>query len=167
MDIIIAHPNGWGTREQAFLRRAAATSGFAKETVDTQIRFVTEAEASSGINFAVCDAGGSTVDTTLYTVEKDSPKLQLSEKCVSACVQSGAIFIDKRAESYLRHHFESAGLSDERVDEYVTTGLQEFKVKEKLRFNGTTELRIKVTSARTRDERAGIRSGTLKLPRRA
>ncbi|CAE6469380.1 unnamed protein product [Rhizoctonia solani] len=196
MDVIIAHPNGWGIREQAFLREAVLTAGFtARERANAHVLFVTEAEASvhfcmhysglrgylkastsadlpgsadlrfgqPGTNFAVCDAGGSTVDTTLYTVESESPNLQLSEKRASACVQSGAIFVDQRAEVYLRQHFEQAGLSAEQVDEYVTTGIQDFKSREKLRFNGVTELRIKVTSARIRDERIGVRGGALKL----
>ncbi|KDN40153.1 hypothetical protein RSAG8_08353, partial [Rhizoctonia solani AG-8 WAC10335] len=180
MDVIIAHPNGWGIREQAFLREAVLTAGFtARERANAHVLFVTEAEASvhfcmhysglrsylkPGTNFAVCDAGGSTVDTTLYVrYEIWSPNLQLSEKRASACVQSGAIFVDQRAEVYLRQHFKQAGLSVEQVDEYVTTGIQDFKSREKLRFNGVTELRIKVTSARIRDERIGVRGGALKL----
>lgn len=44
MEIIIAHPNGWGTPEQGFLRKAARRAGMASK--DNQIKFVTEAEAS-------------------------------------------------------------------------------------------------------------------------
>lgn len=44
IQIIIAHPNGWGTPEQAFLRQAARRAGMASS--DSQITFVTEAEAS-------------------------------------------------------------------------------------------------------------------------
>ncbi|KAG8710220.1 hypothetical protein FRC11_004730, partial [Ceratobasidium sp. 423] len=184
MDVIIAHPNGWGIDEQAFLRRATVTAGFTTpEKADAHVRFVTEAEASvhfcmhytslrnhlkPGTNFAVCDAGGSTVDTTLYTVESDSPEFQLGEKMLKSAasiagVQSGAIFVDNRAELYLREHFTKAGLSAGQVNEYVATGVQDFKAKEKLRFNGTTELRIKVTSARIKDESTGVRGGALKL----
>jgi hypothetical protein len=47
MDVIIAHPNGWGIREQTFLRTAAATAGFTSaEQAPSQVHFVTEAEAS-------------------------------------------------------------------------------------------------------------------------
>lgn len=38
-----------------------------------------------GTSFAVCDAGGSTVDTTLYTVETMSPRLRLAEERESSC----------------------------------------------------------------------------------
>lgn len=47
LEVIIAHPNGWGTREQAFLRSAAITAGFSSSSnADTRVHFVTEAEAS-------------------------------------------------------------------------------------------------------------------------
>jgi hypothetical protein len=47
MDVIIAHPNGWGVREQGFLRTAAVTAGFTSaEQASSQVHFVTEAEAS-------------------------------------------------------------------------------------------------------------------------
>lgn len=47
MDVIIAHPNGWGIREQAFLRTAAVAAGFASVAqAANKVHFVTEAEAS-------------------------------------------------------------------------------------------------------------------------
>lgn len=47
MEVIIAHPNGWGIREQTFLRAAAVEAGFADpDKASSRIRFVTEAEAS-------------------------------------------------------------------------------------------------------------------------
>jgi hypothetical protein len=47
MDVTIAHPNGWGIREQSFLRTAVVTTGFTSiEQASNQVHFVTEAEAS-------------------------------------------------------------------------------------------------------------------------
>jgi hypothetical protein len=47
MEVVIAHPNGWGIREQTFLRAAAVDAGFASASAaPSKIRFVTEAEAS-------------------------------------------------------------------------------------------------------------------------
>jgi hypothetical protein len=47
MVLIIAHPNGWGIREQEFLRKAAIEGGIIDAaTAKARIRFVTEAEAS-------------------------------------------------------------------------------------------------------------------------
>ena len=37
------------------------------------------------MNFIVCDAGGSTVDTTVYSVASARPVLNLKEKRASAC----------------------------------------------------------------------------------
>ena len=123
MDVVIAHPNGWGVKEQDFLRRAAVTAGYATaENAPSQIKFVSEAEASvhfcifhldidskmkvsfhltilvstlmifaqPGAVFVVCDAGGATVDTTVYKVKAKTP-LQLEEKKASACMSSSTI----------------------------------------------------------------------------
>ena len=119
MDVVIAHPNGWGLKEQDFLRKAAVAAGYAtSQNAQSQIKFVSEAEASvhfcilqldlnstmnvssgsslsrqlligfakSGIDFIVCDAGGSTVDTTAYGVKTKIPVLQLEEKKASDCM---------------------------------------------------------------------------------
>ena len=44
MQVILAHPNGWETPEQGFLRQAARRAGIVSS--DSQVTFVTEAEAS-------------------------------------------------------------------------------------------------------------------------
>ncbi|ELU35811.1 hypothetical protein AG1IA_10159 [Rhizoctonia solani AG-1 IA] len=47
MEVVIAHPNGWGLQEQTFLRKAAVDAGVsAHEQAQKNIRFLTEAEAS-------------------------------------------------------------------------------------------------------------------------
>ncbi|EUC56804.1 heat shock 70 kDa protein 12A, putative [Rhizoctonia solani AG-3 Rhs1AP] len=80
--LVIAHPNGWGIQQQSRLRSAVVRSGFiSEEESGKRVRFVTEAEASMhyilwkqfksikpGDQFIICDAGGSTVDTTAYKV---------------------------------------------------------------------------------------------------
>ncbi|KAG8792439.1 hypothetical protein FRC12_006086 [Ceratobasidium sp. 428] len=109
MEVVIARPNGWGIREQTFLRAVAIEAGLALASSPHKIRFMTEAEASVhfciyhtnlgsrlqlGAKFAVCDAGGSTVDTTVYLVIAARPVLKIEEARASACVQAGAIFAD-------------------------------------------------------------------------
>lgn len=49
MQVILAHPNGWGIPEQVFLRRAARRAGMASS--NSQIMFVNEAVAS--VNFCL------------------------------------------------------------------------------------------------------------------
>lgn len=47
MDIAIAHPNGWGIKEQGFLRDTVVATGYCSyEDSTKQIHFVSEAEAS-------------------------------------------------------------------------------------------------------------------------
>ncbi|CAE6421660.1 unnamed protein product [Rhizoctonia solani] len=181
MEVVIAHPNGWGVREQVFLRTSSVVAGFtlAENALD-HVHFVTEAEASvhfcihytnlkSSLHpyttFAVCDAGGSTVDSTVYYVEKTHPKLQLSETRTSACVQAGSIFVDKLAEAFLRQFFESRELPWEEADEYVTTGIHNFEFKEKRKFGEeTSEVSLGVAGYRCKKLELGIRHGELKIP---
>jgi hypothetical protein len=48
MDVVIAHPNGWGIQEQTFLRTAAVAAGFTSASqASSRVHFVTEAEASA------------------------------------------------------------------------------------------------------------------------
>lgn len=47
LEVIIAHPNGWGTREQICLRSAAVEAGFTNAAdAGDKVHFVSEAEAS-------------------------------------------------------------------------------------------------------------------------
>lgn len=103
MAIILATPNGWDASQHAFLRRAAIKGGLVdEENADERLDYVTEGEASvhyalthsqsrawlrEGVIFAVVDAGGSTVDSTLYECKGITPKLILEEVCASECVQ--------------------------------------------------------------------------------
>ncbi|KAH7336868.1 hypothetical protein B0J17DRAFT_665188 [Rhizoctonia solani] len=173
MEVIIAHPNGWGIREQAFLRAAAVTAGFStSDQAASKIRFVTEAEASvhycihhtnlgnvlrPGTNFTVCDAGGSTVDTTLYSVISAHPILKLKEERASACVQAGAIFVDFEVEKHLRKTLTNVGLSDDDVADYTKAGVKDFENFAKRAFKDETAEQS-VAVAHTRFNNAAIRA---------
>ncbi|KAG8759783.1 hypothetical protein FRC11_001446 [Ceratobasidium sp. 423] len=186
MEVVIAHPNGWGIREQAFLRSAAVSAGFSTtDQAPAKVRFVTEAEASvhfcihhtnlgnvlqPGTNFAVCDAGGSTVDTTLYSVTSARPVLKLEEKRASACVQAGAIFVDFEAEKFLRRTLAGAGLSSDDVAEYTKAGVKDFEGFAKRAFRDETaeqsvavaHTRFNNTSIRARRGRMTLSGSTIK-----
>ncbi|CAE6410887.1 unnamed protein product [Rhizoctonia solani] len=148
MEVVLAHPNGWGIREQAFLRSAAVKAGFTSiNDAATRVHFVHEAEAS--VHFctlysemetqlkAVCDAGGSTVDTTVYSVKSSKP-IRLEETRASDCVQAGAIFIDKSAGEYLRKVFQRAGLPQKDIEDYATHGVKDFEIHSKRTFKDVT-----------------------------
>jgi hypothetical protein len=100
--IVLTTPNGWDTTQQGFLREAAVVAGLVtKVSAETQVEFVTEGEASvhyvlahqhhtwltKGAAFVVVDAGGSTVDSTLYECKAVEPRLVLREASVSECIQ--------------------------------------------------------------------------------
>jgi hypothetical protein len=102
-EFVFATPNGWDTRQQGFLRDAAIQGGiFSNRYSEDRISFVSEAEASihfalahsncrdwmkPGVVFAILDAGGSTVDTTLYRCKAVRPQLRFEEVRGSECVQ--------------------------------------------------------------------------------
>lgn len=179
---IIAHPNGWGIRQQGFLRRAAIEAGLVDtESASARIRFVTEAEASvhycirnsniasriqPGLNFAVCDAGGSTIDTTVYTVTSMDPILKLAEKRDSACVQAGGIYVDEEAKKYLEEGLRKAKLSDKDIKEYLHEGVKDFETRSKRLFSNESEktrVRFGNPSLDVRDQEIDIRRGAMTL----
>jgi len=113
------------------------------------LRFVTEGEASvhyaldytqsaqwlrKGVVFAVVDAGGSTVDSTLYECKETTPKLILEEVCASECVQAGSVFVDRAAEHMLETKLQGSQFGD---TEYIQDILGEFEKKTKRKFDGT------------------------------
>ncbi|CAE6471528.1 unnamed protein product [Rhizoctonia solani] len=155
MEVVIAHPNGWDTPEQDFLRKAAINSGFVdSDKAATQVRFVTEAEASvhycihhsnlskrlqTGANLAVCDAGGSTVDTTLYSIVSTSPVLQLREARMSDSIQAGGILVNMEFERFMREELEKLGLPQTQVDEFTTNGAEDFENFSKRNFGSESD----------------------------
>ncbi|CAE6432312.1 unnamed protein product [Rhizoctonia solani] len=180
VQIVIAHPNGWGIREQAFLRLAAVNAGLVDAAkAERNVQFVTEAEASvhfcihhtnlgdhlqPGTNFVVCDAGGSTVDTTLYSVTSAPPVLELKEKRTSACVQAGAIFVDFEVEKFLQRSLADAGLDQVQVADYVKAGVKDFEYHAKRAFNGRTDGQsITVTGFHFNNPAIGVRRGRMTI----
>ncbi|KDN40991.1 hypothetical protein RSAG8_07697, partial [Rhizoctonia solani AG-8 WAC10335] len=162
MLFVLAHPNGWGIRQQEFLRSAAVQAGLVDEkTSNERIRFVTEAEASvhycindgnirgilkPGMRFAVCDAGGSTVDTTVYNVIDVHPRLKLEEEREPACIQAGGIYVDAAVRKYLERNLTEAKLSNEAVKEYTHTGVNVFEESPKRLYDGSENLKIRIGS---------------------
>ena len=116
---------------------------------ESRLRFVTEGEASvhyalnytqsaqwlrKGVLFAVVDAGGSTVDSTLYECKETTPKLVLQEVCASECIQAGSVFIDRAAQHMLKAKLQRSKFGD---DACIQTILEEFERKTKRKFDGT------------------------------
>jgi len=180
MEFVIAHPNGWGIREQTFLRAAAIEAGFVPDSSPHKIRFVTEAEASvhfcihhtnlgarlqAGMKFAVCDAGGSTVDTTIYSVIAGRPMLKMEEDRASACVQAGAIFVDAAAEKYIQTALRNASLSREDIQDYTARGVKDFEKVAKRNFRSEAEdIVVEIAGPRFSNSSIKARRGRMTIP---
>ncbi|PVF96877.1 hypothetical protein CPB86DRAFT_826887 [Serendipita vermifera] len=174
--MIFCTPNGWDISQQAFIRQAVIEAGLVGAgDADSRIEFITEGEASvhyalahtkdarwleEGRNFAVIDAGGSTVDSTLYQCKNLEP-LKLEEACASECVQAGGVFVDRAARRMLEEKLKDSPFNEE---EYLREMIGEFEKKTKRLFDGTQSLNV-VQFGRSRDnDRAhGIIKGKLNL----
>ncbi|CAE6466496.1 unnamed protein product [Rhizoctonia solani] len=180
MTIVLAHPNGWGVKEQNFLRQAAIAANYVPSSkAISQIRFVSEAEASvhfcmfhadlhnrlkPNTTFVVCDAGGSTIDTTAYCVKTASPMLELEEKKASACVQAGGVFVDGEFEQHLARILDKIDLEKEDRDEYLRKGVKGFEATSKKEFEDTTrQYRVDIGTGRMKRDDLGIKRGAITL----
>ncbi|KZV80678.1 hypothetical protein EXIGLDRAFT_780665 [Exidia glandulosa HHB12029] len=154
--LVLATPNGWDAVQQGFLRDAVLRAGILPEDLSTEdlherLQFVTEAEASvhfalehtrgarwlgPGTNFAVLDAGGSTVDTTVYRCTAALPKVLLEEVTGSECVQAGSVFVNRDAEHFLRLRLANSKFG---TDEYINEMMDVFEKKTKRRFDGSDD----------------------------
>ncbi|KZW00534.1 hypothetical protein EXIGLDRAFT_639271 [Exidia glandulosa HHB12029] len=161
--IVCATPNGWDIVQQSFLRDAFVMAGVLPQGHDRdRLQFVTEAEASVhfalehsdgdrwltvGTNFSVLDAGGSTVDTTMYRCTELTPKLKLEEVTSSECVQAGSVFVDRDAERLLRLKLKGSKFEG---DEYINEMLEVFEKKTKRKFDGGPDPSV-IAFGRARD----------------
>lgn len=177
VEIVLAIPNGWDTVQQGFLKDAVILAGILPEDYQPRrLQFVSEAEASvhfalqhtesgrwlqPGTNFAVLDAGGSTVDTTLYRCTAISPKLQLEEVTASECVQAGSVFVDRDAEKMLKLKLKESKFS---ADEYIQEMMEVFEKKTKRKFDGSEDASvIAFGRARDNDPTCSISKGRITL----
>ncbi|KAH7096188.1 hypothetical protein BKA62DRAFT_38331 [Auriculariales sp. MPI-PUGE-AT-0066] len=153
--ICLAIPNGWEDAEQAFLRNAVIAAGILPYNHDRErLKFVSESESSihfavkyagisnwlrEGTILGVLDAGGSTVDTTIYRCVSCVPQLRLEEVTSSECVQAGSAFVDQAAEQLLQ-----SKLGDSRYGtaDAISAMVREFERRTKRRFDGGSDKSI-------------------------
>ncbi|KZV99293.1 hypothetical protein EXIGLDRAFT_831623 [Exidia glandulosa HHB12029] len=153
--IILATPNGWDSYQQGFLHDAIVVAGVLPQGFEPdRLQFVTEAEASvhyalehtrggewltAGAHFAVLDAGGSTVDTTVYRCVSTTPKVVLEEVTGSECVQAGSVFVNRDAERLLKLKLANSKFNDSA---FISAMLDVFERKTKRRFDGSDEASV-------------------------
>lgn len=175
--IVLCVPNGWDISQHTFLRTAAIEAGLVTETnADRRLDFITEAEASvhfameytegsnwlkKGAMFAIMDAGGSTVDSTLYECKSISP-LQLEEVCASECIQAGGVFVDCAAQYFLKTKLRDTKYEE---DDRIADLVKQFEVKTKRTFDGSRDSNLVCGSGRDNDRSLGILNGRMTLTR--
>ncbi|CUA68940.1 hypothetical protein RSOLAG22IIIB_08194 [Rhizoctonia solani] len=166
MTIVLAHPNGWGTIEQGFLRGAAIAANLVTtENAYSNLQFVSEAEASKDVRFVVCDAGGSTIDSTSYRIVNEAPLLELAETKASSCVQNGGVCVDIEFRKHLSSVVSQIDAPQEVLEDYMLDGMRDFEENVKKEFDGTgASHRINLGAGRKSYEHLGIRLGRLSLP---
>lgn len=116
-----------------------------------RLQFVSEGEAAvhfalelpesrdwlrQDVVFGVLDAGGSTVDSTLYRCVTTSPGLVLEELTASECIQAGGIYVDRQAEIMLERKLKGSNYS---AESYRRDLMSAFEKTAKRKFDGTQE----------------------------
>ncbi|KAG8814269.1 hypothetical protein FRC17_001232 [Serendipita sp. 399] len=170
--IVLTIPNGWDTRQQGFLKQAAQLAEIAQSEDDAELRieFVSEGEASvhyvlerinhrpwlrEGIMFAVMDAGGSTVDSTVYICKELTPVLVLEE--------AGGAFVDRAAHDLLTRKLSDSQYGDQGI---IGDIVHKFEQRAKRIFDGIQEFNvIEFGSRRENDREHDIVQGKLTLSR--
>lgn len=177
MVLILATPNGWDLNQQAVLRKAAIDAGLVKEdAAHDLLDFITEGEASVhyvlsysqskswlevGSTFAVVDAGGSTVDSTLYKCTSTTPRITLEEFCPSECIQAGGVFIDRAAEKLFKSKLSGSKFGD---DDCIAEMVGAFESRTKRLYDGSLgNYVVDFGGTRDNDRPYGIIRGKLPL----
>jgi hypothetical protein len=169
--LVFAIPNTWELDVQTIMRDAVRAANIGH----SDIQFVTEAEAAVhyalqrngdkdwlrvGTTFLVMDAGGSTVDLTLYACTATTPRLTLKEACIPICQQAGAIFVDYAMEKVLSRRLHKTQYDTLDWPDIITNLIIAFERDAKRRFDGTQE-RLLVNSGIFNLKQQGFVKGKL------
>jgi len=171
--LVVAIPNAWEFDVQSIIRDAVRAANIGH----SEIQFVTEAEAAVhyalqyngdmewlqvGTTFLVVDAGGSTVDSILYTCTATAPRLTLKEARIPICQQAGAIFVDHEMEKLLSKRLHGMQFNMDDLPEILSNLIVSFERDAKRRFDGTQE-RLLVNSGIFNLKHQGFVKGKLGL----
>ncbi|CAE6499632.1 unnamed protein product [Rhizoctonia solani] len=180
MEVLMSHPDGWGAREQSFLRDVAVRAGYTtSDRALKNIRFIIDLEASvyrclssnnlsnqlkAGDVFILCDADTTSTSISLHKIRSINPMLKI-ETCTLECLEGGSFSIDVVAERYMRQKMIDAGISPEDMDDFITAGVEDFKKNVKFAFSDETrEYLIQITNARFNNPALSTRRGRMALP---
>lgn len=176
IDFVLSHPNGWEGIQQSQMKKAAVLAGLIPDTRlgHSRISFVTEGEASlhfaiqnglpegalkKGDGVVIVDAGGGTIDISVYSRNLKTTKEAYEEIAAPQCHFHGSVFVSIHARLFLEERLAES-IFNEDLDHII----QCFDKATKLRFRNMEESQyIKFGSTRDNDEAVGIRFGQLKL----
>ncbi|KAF8552720.1 hypothetical protein OG21DRAFT_1498210 [Imleria badia] len=181
IQFIFTHPNGWEGAQQQQMRRAVELAGLVPCTPDgrARVRFLTEGEAglhfciwdlfasgvpdhakySEGQGVVVIDAGGGTIDLSMYSMKFEPTSFE--EIAPAECRLQGSVFVTRRAKGLVQKKLRGSRYSSpEMIDDITNT----FDQTTKLHIsNAEQPAYIKVGSLRENDPEHDIRAGKFKL----
>src|SRR5260370_36720800 len=110
--------------------------------------------------------GGSTINTTAYSVSEASPQLKLREVKPSACIQAGGVFVNKAAEEYFHRTFSNpaAKLDDDEAKDFVKKATDVFETTAKKAFkDAASKGTVDIGQVRYTNPAAGVKRGRMTL----
>ncbi|KAH0836433.1 hypothetical protein J3R83DRAFT_8038 [Lanmaoa asiatica] len=181
IQFIFTHPNGWEGAQQQQIRRAIELAGLVPSTPDgrARVRFLSEGEAGlhfcvwdlfasgepdqekypQGQGVVVIDAGGGTLDLSMYTMKLDPTSFE--EIAPAECRLQGSVFVSRRAKGLLHRKLQGSRYSSpEMIDDITNTFDQTTKLHV---CNAEQPAYIKLGSLRENDPRHDIKAGKLRL----
>ncbi|KAL8292583.1 hypothetical protein RQP46_001195 [Phenoliferia psychrophenolica] len=178
--IVFATPDGWTDQQQGAIRTAFRQAGILSpndpEGSNSRLQFIHESEASVhwclsnsnlswlnvGTAFTILDAGGSTVDSSLYVVEAITPQLKLRNVKASDCVQTGGVFMTLEGRALISEQLHRG--TRFRSQDYVDDLTSEFETKAKRKFGGgESKVMLKLGGMADEEPASGVLKGKLIL----
>ncbi|KAF8552717.1 hypothetical protein OG21DRAFT_1523589 [Imleria badia] len=150
IQFIFTHPNGWEEGEAGL--HFCIWDLFASGVPD-------QAEYPEGQGVVVIDAGGGTIDLSMYSMKFETKSFE--EIAPAECRLQGSVFVTRRAKGLLQKKLRGSRFSSsEMIDDITNT----FDQTTKLHISNAEQLAyIKVGSPRENDPERDIRAGRLKL----
>ncbi|KAH8818665.1 hypothetical protein DL96DRAFT_1820093 [Flagelloscypha sp. PMI_526] len=173
---VLTHPNAWEGIQQSQLRDAAVKAGLISANPDGQARlqFVTEGEASlhfclqqglgqsmsqSEKGTLIIDAGGGTIDISVYAPTSIANKIGFEEIATPHCQFNGSVFVTLEAKRALAEKLQKSKFADD-LDEII----RRFDSSTKIMFRNPKEPSfIRFGRPKDNEPAYGIRNGQLRL----
>jgi len=124
----------------------------------------------TGTKFVICDAGGSTVDISAYTVtNRGDVSLDVEELDVPSCLDAGGVHVDKEFGMHIYDQlYTQSDIRDQGVQyahDIVDDGLKHFKDFGKCRFSSPTDsLEVRFGRRRMNHPSLNITRGVMNIP---